>query len=280
MYLPSAPGAAGSATSSAGAIMPGSRTQPGYQSDEDWNNIAMATLLGEKNRGVVQAIQGTPGHKAREAYQTGIAKNNASLEERQRAGKDAVIPGMQTLREHLSGVPSEEWRHSFGEYNAEKQPAANEVPLNYKAWRAPDMPPVQARSAYGLLSGPTEQKQFGRFNTADHLADAVTEATVAAGKLGQIASSDTRMQLFQSLLKKSLLAPTREEGLGILDHAENIARHTFGLPAKPGTKEAPYQVSRPELSHNLPKGSHYVLPIDTVINGKTIPRGTMMQIPY
>lgn len=257
----SLPGA-GAQTPAAGNVTPES-TVPGYTTDEDWDNIIASTILGKNNRGVVQAIQGTPGHQYRTEYAKKQADNAALLKERQRAGAE-LIPSVEALRQHISSVPDQDWDKAFGPYNAQKQPAFNEVPTNYKTFSAPEMTPVQARAAYGW--GPfndvtANTRRWNQQDTADHLVEATTEAQIASMMKGNIANSDARMELFKSLLHKTMLAGDRNTALDILDHAENIARHTFALPAKPGSREAPYSIATPEqsqaLAQKFPRGGVY-----------------------
>jgi hypothetical protein len=49
-----------------------------YKTDEDWQNVREAMILGEKNRGVIQAIQNTPGRvqRMKEAEEVGKSQKN------------------------------------------------------------------------------------------------------------------------------------------------------------------------------------------------------------
>lgn len=90
---PSSLPSAGMGTPASGNPMAGFGVTPPYQTDEDFNQIGLAAALGERNRGVIQAIQNTPGHQARIEYSKHVADDQADLGNTQRG----VIPMLKDI---------------------------------------------------------------------------------------------------------------------------------------------------------------------------------------
>lgn len=258
----------GQRTPAAGAVMPGSQTFPQYHTDTDWENVLAAKIIGGP-RAAATALEQAPGLVHQREYAKKIADNQANLEERQRAGLD-ILPGIDALRDMVAKAKDEDWKYAAGPYNAQKQPASNEVWLSPSAWRAPEMTPTQARASYGWGANNQEyQRQWKLQNDMEHLVGALTDQYVAsAGKVA--AGSDARMELFKDLMKRMMFAPTKEDAMHILETAEASARNTFHLPHKqPDTKtkgppgasrENPLAVKTPTDARRYPSGTWIRLP--------------------
>jgi len=261
----------GQRTPTAGAVMPGSQTFPKYHNDTDWENVLAAKIIGGP-RAAATALEQAPGLVGQREYAKKIAGNQANLEERQRAGLD-ILPGIDALRDMVQKAKDEDWKYAAGPYNAQKQPASNEVWLSPSAWRAPEMTPTQARASYGWNSNnPEYQRQWKLQNDMEHLVGALTDQYVAsAGKVA--AGSDARMELFKDLMKRMMFAPTKEDAMHILETAEASARNTFHLPARakesakgesrqadPGSRDNPIDVKDPASARLYRSGTYIRLP--------------------
>lgn len=261
--------AAGTPTPTAGAVMPGSQTVPGYMTSEDMENVMRAKLLGGP-RAAATALEQAPGLVYQREYGKKVAGNQAALEDRQRAGFD-ILPGIDQLRRMVREANDVDWKNAAGPYNAQKQPASNEVWLSPSAWRAPEMTPTQARASYGWSAGDKQNQDAWRLqNEMEHLIGAVTDQYVAAVGKG-VAGSDARMELFKDLMRRMMTAPTRAEAEKILDTAEASARNTFHLPTNPeghkatqvppgAARENPLAVKTPADARRYPSGTWIRMP--------------------
>jgi hypothetical protein len=223
-YTPAGLPEAGAATPQSGAVMPFNRSVPGYLTNEDWQNIIASTILGKGNRGVVTAIQGTPGHQYRVELAKKVADETARRQDAQYAGTQ-ILRSYAQLLDRFQNTPDEALKGAIGPRNTKP----------YKEWVpfVGGMTEPEAATAYSLMPNMTGSKSAPEAWNAQNLFShdvhgVVNSLATNAGK--GLNMSDARQAMFESTMRDFMRATDRQSAAEILEHAKHIIANDFGLP--------------------------------------------------
>ncbi len=227
---------AGDPTAAAGNIMPSMATAPVYNTPEDVQNLGLSMILPP---GAVRTMQNTPGHAYRVQQAKDVAKNMASLEEKQRAGQQ-ILGGLNMVRHTIGNAPDDVLSNAIG-------------PTVSNPW-------VQGmrRTVSGLVPGPWTpyDQSYNLSNLLHHDIHGLITQFIAAGKSANM--SDARQEAFNATMQDMLRATNRDDLNKVADHAEFIIRSSFGLPQP--KKETPDATTAPGTDPNAVAAQVYVNP--------------------
>lgn len=211
---------AGAATPQAGAVQPYNQNVPSYITPEDWGNIMAVAALGQKNRSIGQAIQGTPGHVYRVELAKKVADEVARRQDAQFAGSQ-ILKSYAQLLDRFNNTSEADLKGAIGPYNTKP----------YKDWIpfVGGMTAPEAKAAYtpsivdkGAESAWNAQNLFG------HDVHGITNAFITNAK--NLNMSDDRQRAFDATMRDFMKSTNRAAAAEILEHAKHIIANDFGLP--------------------------------------------------
>lgn len=237
------PPKAGDQTALTGPLAsPRMQTVQPYQSDEDWNQIALAAALGEKNRGIIQAIQSTPGRQQRMKEAEAVGAAQGKYQELQRHGA-ANMRLLDQIRATFNEADPQTQSAAIGPQNTTRMPAKQ--PLMIGGYAIPfmeqpttvdprtgipygeEMTPV-LRNAIVKPNDEQAQKAWNLQNRLEHDIEGLTTKFIMTAGAGAN-MSDARQKAFTDTIGAMIKASSPEEFHNIANDAENILRETFGL---------------------------------------------------
>jgi len=250
-------------------ISPRAQTIQPYKTDEDWQNVQEAMILGEKNRGVIQAIQNTPGRTQRMKEAEEVGKAQGKLSEMQRHGA-ANLRLLDQIRATFDEADDDSKTGAIGPHNTEK--LKPEAPITVGGVPLPFLPSIpttiEPQSGVPIMEPITVAKRNAIFAAASkrklldtiqkrgtQATDAEREGLSTAEKQlkawdlqnrllhdieglttkfimtsgGGVNMSDSRQKAFTDTIGAMLYATTPEQFHNIANDAENILRETFGI---------------------------------------------------
>lgn len=238
-----APQRAGDPTALTGPIAsPRMQTVQPYQNQEDWNQIALAAALGEKNRGIIQALQQTPGRLQRVKEAEAVGTAQGKFQELQRHGA-ANLRLLDQIRATFNEAEPDTQRGAIGPENTTKMPAKR--PLMVGGYAIPfteqpttvdprtgmpyaeEMTPVK-RNAIVNQNDEKSRKAWDLQNRLEHDIEGLTTKFIMTAGAGAN-MSDARQKAFTDTIGAMIKAKTPEEFHNIANDAENILRETFGI---------------------------------------------------
>lgn len=214
-----------------------------YKTDEDWQNVREAMILGEKNRGVIQAIQNTPGRVQRMKEAEEVGKSQGKLSEMQRHGA-GNLRLLDQIRATFDEADEDSQKSAIGPAATSKLPVRS--PMTIGGIPVPLLPerPTTVDPVSGVMIGEeiTPVKRAAIMNPKDdkakrtwdlqnrllHDIEGLTTKFIMTGG-GGVNMSDARQKAFTDTIGAMIHATGREQFHNIANDAENIIRETFGL---------------------------------------------------
>lgn len=211
----------GGPTAVTGPPAPSMNTTPYALATPD--DVAMARLE-TKNPRAAAALRQSPGYQQRVTEAQAVGKDLGALQERQRAGRDAVMPVFQQLKAKINGLKDAEFQAATGPYNMSQFGP-------YTPFVAGMTPPEAAAAypkTYGLLH---DSSGYDNQNSLKHDVEGLVTAFVNAAAKSGIQMSDKRQENFEKTMGLMLKSSNKDHANEILDEAQNIIQSTFGLGA-------------------------------------------------
>lgn len=239
------PQRAGDQTALTGPVAsPRMQTVQPYQTDEDWDQIMLATALGEKNRGIIQAIQSTPGRAQRMKEAEAVGTAQGKYQELQRHGA-ANLRLLDQIRATFNEAHPDIQVSAIGPQNTTKMPAKQPLMIPGINIAVPfmeqpttvdprtgipyneEMTPVR-RNAIVNPKDEKAKKAWDLQNRLEHDIEGLTTKFIMTAGAGAN-MSDARQKAFTDTIGAMIKATNPEEFHNIANDAENILRETFGL---------------------------------------------------
>lgn len=187
------------------------------------DDVAMARLE-MKNPRAANALRQSPGYLGRAAEEQTVGKERGALQERQRAGRDAVMPVFQQLKAKINGLKEADFQAATGPYNMSQFGP-------YTPFVGGMTPPEAAQAyphTYGLYA---DSSGYDNQNSLKHDVEGLVTAFVNAAAKSGIQMSDKRQENFEKTMGLMLKSSNKTHANEILDEAQNIIQSTFGLGA-------------------------------------------------
>lgn len=223
---------------------PRMQTVQPYQTDEDWNQIALTAALGEKNRGIVQAIQSTPGRQQRLKEAEAVGTAQGKYQELQRHGA-ANLRLLDQIRATFNEASPDIQTEAIGPQNTTKLPPRQPLMIPGLNIAVPfmeqpttvdprtgipyneEMTPVR-RNAIVNPNDDKAKKAWNLQNRLEHDIEGLTTKFIMTAGAGAN-MSDARQKAFTDTIGAMVKATSPEEFHNIANDAENILRETFGI---------------------------------------------------
>lgn len=248
----------------------GMRETKPYLSDEDWNQIMLSTALGEKNRGIIQAIQNTPGHIGRVEREKVIQKRLGEREEKQFSAQKQMEM-LDQIVDNAKRLTPEEYANALGPRNTAKLPKEQPLMIGSNAIGHLAIPFMQQPTTVDPKTGipineeltpvhrdaiihpddPKAQHHWDVQNTMEHDIDALVANFIATA--GQAAGSDERVRQLRE-------AVARVRGAHDQKAFEDLSHHVRYLLAQNGGMSIPQAMAVPS---SPPAGAIQMLMSDT-----------------